>query len=109
LCWEAQGTGEMEGAYFPRLGRGTARSAPNSGLIIPGSQVWLEHRVFDGLIAAGIVAGVYLLTWFSYLIFLCWLVRHTNDPKVLRDAAVAAKAFPGAGFAVAIARLVRPR
>lgn len=59
--------------------------------------------VFDGLIAAGVFAAVYLAAWFGYLIFLFWLAKH-HGPKALRDAAVAAKAFPGTGVAAGIAR-----
>jgi hypothetical protein len=58
----------------------------------------------------GIVAtaATGLLMWFRYLSFLRWLVEKTSDTKCLRDAAVAARAFPGAGVAGAIARAFRP-
>lgn len=62
--------------------------------------------MFDGLIALGVLAVVYLGAWFSYLIFLFRLARN-HGPKALRDAAVAAKAFPGASLAAAMARALR--
>lgn len=49
-----------------------------------------------------------LVAWFGYLIFLaviCW--RH--GPSALRDAAEAIKAFPLAGLAAAVARVVGQR
>ena len=35
-----------------------------------------------------------VLCWISYLIFCGWLVKHTGRSESLRDAAVAARAFP---------------
>jgi hypothetical protein len=64
--------------------------------------------VLEGLIAAGVFAAVYLAAWFSYLIFLFRLARN-HGPKALRDAAVAAKAFPGTGVAMGIARALGRR
>jgi hypothetical protein len=32
--------------------------------------------------------------WVSYLIFCAWLVKHTGNPKSLRHAANAVRAFP---------------
>jgi hypothetical protein len=53
-------------------------------------------------------AAVYLAAWFSYLIFLFRLARN-HGPNALRDAAVAAKAFPGTGVAWGIARALGRR
>lgn len=62
------------------------------------------------LIGFGVTAVVVLLMWLAWLRFLRWLVEHSKDKDTscLRDAAVAARAFPGAGVAGAIGRLVRP-
>jgi hypothetical protein len=46
--------------------------------------------VLDGLIAAGVFAAVYLVMWFSYLVFLIRLARH-HGPQAMRDAAEAVK------------------
>ncbi|MGP8000423.1 MAG: hypothetical protein ACLPKI_24345 [Streptosporangiaceae bacterium] len=62
--------------------------------------------MFDGLIAAGVFAAVYLVMWFSYLIFLIRLARN-HGPQAMRDAAEAVKVFPGAGLAAGIARALR--
>jgi hypothetical protein len=35
-----------------------------------------------------------MVAWIAYLRFCRWLVERTGDPKALRDAAVAARAFP---------------
>jgi 4-hydroxybenzoate polyprenyltransferase len=60
--------------------------------------------VLYGLGLALIVSGgLYLAAWVAYLIFLCWVVAR-HGPQALRDVAVAARAFPGTGFAVGIAR-----
>jgi len=59
--------------------------------------------VFDVFIPVGILAGVYFLCWLSWLIFLIRLAR-SHGPKALRDAAVAARAFPGNALAATIAR-----
>lgn len=65
--------------------------------------------VYDGLVAVGVLASVSFLSWVAYLLFLVWIVRHcNNDSKVLRDVAVAARAFPGMGLAAGIARTLRP-
>lgn len=64
----------------------------------------LELAVLYWVIGLGVTAIVVLLMWLRYMSFCRWLVQHTNDSKCLRDAAVAAKAFPGAGVAGAIAR-----
>ncbi|GEM_PF-4731978 len=37
------------------------------------------------------------LSWVAYLIFLRWLVKHTGSVGALRDAAIAARAFPRFG------------
>ena len=61
------------------------------------------------VIGFGMTGVAVLLMWVAYLIFCGWLVnRSHNDTKCLRDAAVAARAFPGAGVAGAIARAFRP-
>lgn len=61
-------------------------------------------------IGFGVTALVVLLMWLAYLIFCGWLVKQSKDKdtKCLHDAAVAARAFPGAGIAGAIARAFRP-
>jgi hypothetical protein len=57
------------------------------------------------VIGLGVTAIVALLMWLAWLRFLRWLVKQcNNDSTVMRDAAVAARAFPGAGVAGAIAR-----
>ena len=60
------------------------------------------------VIGLGVTAVVGLLMWFRYMSFCQWLVEKTNDPTCLHDAAVAARAFPGAGVAGAIATAFRP-
>jgi hypothetical protein len=62
--------------------------------------------VLDGLIAAGVFAAVYLVSWVAYLIFLVRLARF-HGPQAMRDAAEAVKVFPGAGLAAGIARALR--
>jgi hypothetical protein len=47
--------------------------------------------------------GLYLAGWISYLVVTCWVVAR-HGPQALRDLAVAARAFPGTGFAVGIVR-----
>jgi hypothetical protein len=70
---------------------------------VGGVLVWIW---VIGIVAT---AAIGLLMWVAYLIFLYWLVKQCdNDAGVLRDAAVAARAFPGAGVAGAIARAFRP-
>ena len=56
------------------------------------------------VIGFGVTSIVVLLMWLTWLSFLRWLVLHTKNTKSLRDAAVAARAFPGAGVAGAIGR-----
>jgi hypothetical protein len=41
-----------------------------------------------------IVVGVPFLAWCAYLGFCAWLVRYVGKSEALRDAAVAALAFP---------------
>jgi hypothetical protein len=64
--------------------------------------------VFDGLIAAAVLAGVYFLCWLAYLLFLISIARR-HGPQAMRDAAEAIKVFPGAALAEAISRVMRPR
>lgn len=64
--------------------------------------------MFVVLIPVGVLASAYFLCWLSWLIFLILLAR-THGPKALRDAAVAARAFPGNALAAGIARALRPR
>lgn len=83
--------------------------ALDSGLANPGWLGTAGVSVYDGLVAVGVLAGVSFLSWVAYLLFLVWIVRHcNNDSKVLRDVAVAARAFPGMGLAAGIARALRP-
>jgi hypothetical protein len=42
-----------------------------------------------------VVAGTVTACWMAYLAFCRWLVRYTGGSAALRDAAVAARAFPG--------------
>jgi hypothetical protein len=64
--------------------------------------------VFDALVLTAIVTGgVYLIAWFGYLIFLCWVVcRH--GPEALDHVAAAARAFPGTRFAVTVVKALDP-
>jgi hypothetical protein len=64
--------------------------------------------MFDGLVAAGVFAAVYLVSWLAYLIFLIRLAKN-HGPEAMRDAAEAVKVFPGAGLAAGVARALRPR
>jgi hypothetical protein len=54
----------------------------------------------------GIGAVCSLLGFVAYLRFLSFIVRHTGDTKGLRDAAIAAKAFP---LTRGVRLTVRPR
>jgi hypothetical protein len=64
----------------------------------------LEYGVFNELgIALIVSAGVYLIAWFAYLIFLCWVVRK-HGTQALHDVAEAARAFPGTRFAVSVVK-----
>lgn len=56
------------------------------------------------VIGLGVTAIVAFLMWITWLRFLRWLVTQEKDTGCLRDAAVAARAFPGAGVAGAIGR-----
>ncbi len=47
-----------------------------------------------------------LLSFVAYLRFLTFIVKHTGDTKGLRDAAIAARAFP---LARVVRLLVRPQ
>lgn len=64
--------------------------------------------MFDGLMAAAILAGSYFLCWLAYLLFLVSIARR-HGPQAMRDAAEAVKVFPGAALAEAISRMLRPR
>lgn len=64
--------------------------------------------MLDGLIAAAVLAGVYLLCWLAYLLFLVSIARR-HGPQAMPDAAEAIKVFPGAALAEAISRVMRPR
>lgn len=58
-------------------------------------------------VVAATFAVTSLVGWIGYLLFLRFLVKHTNDPASLRDAAVAAKAFRTAGVSLLAAALMR--
>ena len=48
-----------------------------------------------------------LAGWVVYLLFCRWLVRQSNDPKSLRDAAVAARALRSTSVTPAVRSLAR--